>query len=80
MSRKTATIEIVRSRAKKLYTPGATNYKLQWFIRIVARNGETVLVSETYNSKAAAKKAVTWMDRNLRYTLVVEVDETGDDK
>jgi uncharacterized protein YegP (UPF0339 family) len=73
-------IELVKSRAKKLYTPNATNYKLQWHIRIVARNGEIVLTSETYNSKAAAKKAITWMDRNLPYAARTEVDETGDKK
>jgi uncharacterized protein YegP (UPF0339 family) len=28
-----------------------------WFVRILARNGETVLVSEAYASKANAKRA-----------------------
>jgi len=73
-------IELVKTRAKKLYTPGATNYKSLWHIRIKAANGEVILSSETYSSVTAALKAVYWiLDRGLRVGFK-RIDETKEKK
>jgi uncharacterized protein YegP (UPF0339 family) len=70
--------EIVKSRAKKLYTPGATKGKLQYRVRVRGRNGRILLSSETYNARIAARRMIAHVSAQALWTRVVDIDETGD--
>jgi len=75
---KGAKIEVVRSRAKRLYSPGGMNAQVQWHVRVRAGNGKILLASETYTRRRAAlacAKAVISPEFNCE---IDEVDESGD--
>jgi hypothetical protein len=47
--------EIVKNRAKNEYTPGATNYKLQYWARVKSRrNNRILMTSEVYVRRRSA--------------------------
>jgi len=73
-------IELVKTRAKKLYSPGGMTYRIQWHARLIAANGEKVWATETYASKASAIKAVTSMAAILLNADVKIVDLTKGEK
>jgi hypothetical protein len=69
-------IEIVKSRARKLYTPGATMGQLQYHVRVIAPNNRILVWSEPYtrrrNALVCAHHLLSLPD------IIRDVDETGD--
>lgn len=41
------------------------NQDKQWSVRLIARNGEIVMVSEAYTRKADARRAARWIRSQL---------------
>lgn len=68
-------VQIVRSRAKKLYTRGGMNGKLQYHVRVLAPNGRILMSSETYNSRLSALKCAGYVALAQDVHLI---DESGD--
>ena len=64
--------EIVKNRAKNEYTPGATDYKLQYWARIKSRKNNRILMdSEMYVRKRSAVRCLEL----LGFTSWRDVDE-----
>lgn len=69
-------IEIVRTEAKKQYTPSGMTFRTLWHVRVRSRNGRIVVSTETYSSLSHAKRAASWLQRQLRpNSRLVVVDE-----
>jgi hypothetical protein len=74
-------LEIVKTRAKKLYTPGATNYALSWHGVVRAPNGKTVWTTEPMKTRAAVQNAIRFfLGVPFDFHVITDVDETGDAK
>ena len=44
----------------------------KWYWKLVARNGETIAVSEPYNSKQSALNGISSIRKNALFAKVVE--------
>jgi hypothetical protein len=74
-------LEIVKTRAKKLYTPGATNYALSWHGVAKALNGKAVWTTEPMKTRAGVLNAIRFfLAVPFRFHVVADVDKTGDAK
>jgi hypothetical protein len=75
-------VQIVKTRETATLTPGATRGRLRYHVRLRARNGETVVVTENYAKRRHAVEVALFFDALLqkgKLSLGVSFhDETGD--
>lgn len=71
-------IEVVKSRAKKLYSPAGMVCQLQWHVRWIGGNNRVLMASETYKRESGALALVDKLVKGRIPTAVKVVDETGD--